>query len=438
MATLLEHITENIANIRVSGRSTSSIPPMTKRRLDLRIASGWPDEGEIAWCLREDGAISASGHINNLSELPDNVFDTPVHVWSPASATLLTETQLPTRSRGKIIKALPFALEDQLLDDPKKLFFSHQAKDTDNLSVAITTKMQLKNWISTLDAVNLTPVSLTPETLAVPSEPQNWMLFHDRQSTWVRTGTDSGFACPEDLSEPPYILISALNHARELGAEPGTLVVNNPPKELNPEHWSKTLGLDVSIQTDTFWNLSNTQAVHFNLLQDEFSPRVKSNSLFHKFRAAGIIFLIWILGTLTFTTYEWWQLSREHNQLNREMTAIFKASFPKEAALIVNPYKQMRANIEKGLDAGDGHSGSQFLSQLGKLSPVFNAHPKISLKRAEYRNEKLLLRIELPDYVTLEALKNSFLQNHIKFQLAKATQQSGKVIARITLEGAGL
>jgi len=39
-------------------------------------------------------------------------------VWTPAAETLFLRARLPTRSTAKIVQALPFALEEQLIDPP--------------------------------------------------------------------------------------------------------------------------------------------------------------------------------------------------------------------------------------------------------------------------------------------------------------------------------
>ena len=75
-----------------------------------------------------------------------------VIVWTPAAESLLLRAQLPTRSAAKIAQALPFALEDQLIDPPEQLHFAFAREADGALAVAVTARERMEAWLAALQA----------------------------------------------------------------------------------------------------------------------------------------------------------------------------------------------------------------------------------------------------------------------------------------------
>ena len=424
MATLFDNLTDNIANVRANRSDTSAMSGRANRILELRLPSGWPDSGELEWCLRDGDSISAHGCVRTLDDLPGEVRNAPIHVWSPAEATLLTSVQLPTKSRSKIVKALPYALEDRLLTDPSELFFTFDRDKGGELNVSVTSRAILDSWISQFDEPGLQLRSMTPESLSIPLLANSWVLFCDGQDCWLRTGKQSGLKCRIESDNPPYVLTAALRQASQ---KPDTLVIHNPPEALDQGSWGEALGLAILTEQSSFWDVAERDHEGMNLLRDEFAPRTKTLTFKSRFRPAAYLLGIWLTGTVAVTSFEWWQLEREHNSLTAEMTAIFKASFPQQASVVVDPYRQMQANLSRGTDAGRGQSESGFLVSIGAIAPIISTVSNSSVTDIEYRNNSLIVGMKLPDYRTVENVKSALDKNQIDFTVLR-TRQSGKVV----------
>ncbi len=431
MATLLDNLSNNIAHVRTGVTRATSRSAPAEQQLELRIASDWPESGSIDWCLRANGNVTAYGNVNQLSELPSELTQNPVHVWSSAETCLLIHTVIPTRSQKKILRALPYALEDRVLGEPKDSFFAYRAMGHGNLTVAITTHQLLKTWTTLFDEAGLNVVSMAPETLAIPLLSRSWQVFYDVQGCWVRTGASSGFACPCDSTSPPYILASAINETDTL---PETLVVHNPPADFNQTSWENDLGLEILVEQGTFWDSANPEDLPVNLLQQEFSPKTARLRPSKTFRPAIILATAWITIALAVNSFEWIQLTREHDRLIGEMSVIFKKAFPDQAKLIVDPYRQMQANLAKRTQPGQNINGSGFLPLLKHVSPLIDQHRNASLKSIAYQKGALVIEIELPSYIELESLKRTLAGSAFAYTVLRASQTGTTVSAKIKIE----
>jgi len=431
MATLLENLSNNFANVRTGvTRATSRAAP-TEQQLELRIVSGWPDSGSIDWCLRAKGSVTAYGNINQLSELPAEFTQNPVHVWSSAETCLLTRATIPTRSRQKILRALPYALEDCVLGEPKDSFFAYRTMGHGNLNVGITTHQLLKTWTTLFNEAGLNVVSMAPETLAIPLLSQSWQVFYDARGCWVRTGVSSGFACPRDSASPPYILLSAISKTDTL---PETLVAHNPPDDFNQANWENDLGLEVLVEQGSFWDSANPENLSIELLQGEFSPRTAGFRPGKTFRPAIILVTAWIIVALAVNSYEWIQLTLEKNRLIGEMSTIFRKTFPDQAQLIVDPYRQMQANLAKRTQPNQNINGSGFLPLLKRVAPLIDQHRNASLKSIAYQRGAIVIEIELPSYIELESLKRTLGGSASAYTVLRASQTGSTVNAKIKIE----
>src|SRR2546423_52681 len=96
-------------------------------RLELWLPRNWPaEDSELRWRRVAAGGAVQQGAQRGLEGLAPAE---EVIVWTPAAETLFLRARLPTRSAAKIVQALPFALEEQLIDPPERLHFAfaHEA-----------------------------------------------------------------------------------------------------------------------------------------------------------------------------------------------------------------------------------------------------------------------------------------------------------------------
>lgn len=433
MATLFDQLTAGFNNVRSPAGERARPAAPVGQRLELRLPPGWPQTQSLDWCLRQDRAILAQGHARSLAELPSDVRSRHVHVWTPANDTLLTTVRLPTRSRAQISRALPYALEDQLLSSPEELHFTWVRKEGDMLSVAVTARERMRAWLEPLAEAGIHPQSLAPVSLSHPCLENSWLLSHADGESWVRTGPQSGFGVDVATDGAlPLLLRKAIADAREHDALPQALVVDNPPADFDPEPWKRELGCEILVEQADFWSDADSGSASLNLLHDEFASKRQRGPLPRSLLPAAIMVAAWLVGTVIFTTVDWWRLSSRDDHLVAEMTQIFRQSFPQQANLVVDPYEQMQRNLasSQGSGSADGLSTS-----LAQLAAALKGKPAGALQEIDYRDGALDILLKLGSYKDLESVKSALQAAGFSADMRNSTRDEKGVTARIHLTG---
>src|SRR5690606_33739670 len=106
-----------------------------------------------------------------------------VFVLVPAVDVLLTSVTLPVRGTTKVLRALPFALEEQIAEDIEALHFAAGRVAADGkVTAAAVDREQLEAWLASLAAAGLDAQLICSEAEGCPAAPNhlNWLLDADR------------------------------------------------------------------------------------------------------------------------------------------------------------------------------------------------------------------------------------------------------------------
>lgn len=391
--------------------------------LELFLPRGWPEENDVQidWLVRS-GATVSQGQATDLDEIPAYLKSTHVAVWTPPADTLLTQTTLPTRSRNKIMQALPFALEDQLLGDPQQLHFAYYRQDDGSLAVAVTARERLGAWLNALAKGGLRPTRVCPANLSLPIEPDSWSVAFVGSELWVRTGPFSGFVCP--LSDtPPATLVAALEEAREQGKLPSQLGVFNPAANFDTQSWGADLGVGLVVTNDGFHQDNRTAQSPLNLLQGDFAPSGQLRNMLKPLRPAMLVFAIWLLATFTFNLFEWWQLKSTYRSQQHAMVSLFQKTFPKEK-VVLDPATQMQRNLDALRGQSGKTSANDLLPLLSGIAPTLQSNSSVKLRSVKYGDSALTIDLNLPDFQALEVIKNDLRAFNVEV-LAANSRASG-------------
>ena len=179
--------------------------------LNIIISRTWTGDQEVDWCLRNGAEIIKKGKTRNLSDLVDLQKGVKTIVWSPTAATLITEAEIPTRNRSKINKALPFVLEEKLLPNPEQEHFVYHVRPGLPLSVTVTSKLKLAQWLDIFHEYGINPSAMYPQVLGQALENNCWSMTLLGKELLIKTSNFSGFSCQMDDTKIPVQLTNALN-----------------------------------------------------------------------------------------------------------------------------------------------------------------------------------------------------------------------------------
>lgn len=405
-------------------------------RLDIVLPPGWPTTSSpIAWYRRTHAGTFDQGSVGNLDELIDIARDTAVHVWTPAIDTVFMRTTLPTRSRSKIAQALPYALEDQLLEDPQRLHFAYTHEPDGGLAVAVTRRERVDAWRQALDAVGVRPASVSPVVLALPLAPNGWSAAFGPDGLWLRTGTAAGLNCAPSLRTPPAMIISAMRDARSAGHAPEQITVFAPPHGFDPDAWSQALELPVMARSASFWKDPGAATPALSLLYSKTDLAARMRAISGPLRPALVLILAWVVIGFGVNLWQWWQLRQAHNRNVAEMTQLVRRTFP-EVKTVLDPAKQMQRGLEQLQARAGGGATGDLLLLLEHLATAFGPRANLTLESLKYGEHALVVELTAPDNAAVDSLKTKLGTHGLTTQVLASERRPGGagVAARVRVQ----
>lgn len=396
------------------------------RVLSLRPPSGWPERrGPISWSLRTE-AGRTEGACDSLADLPAQAKADEVQFWSPSAATLLLETKLPPMSRSRAVKALPFSLEERLIDDPVSLHFARKELHGGLIVVGVTKTALMTAWLEALHAARLTPTAVCPNVLSLPFKEGSWSLQRDGDYLLVRTSLLMGRAVPW-AAEPPKLLTAALTEARAASRAPDRLLVVGVAGDFNCERWASALGLAVERGESS---AALDAAPPLNLRQGAFAPSWQLPVLAARLAPGAIMLTLWAAGGIGVAGWRWRTLARVERRQIAEMADLLHQSFP-EIKASKDPAGQMARQLEALRARGGRLSSGDLLPLLDGLARGLAAVPGLQLRAIEYGDAALEATVLTSDLASIEQLKQSCAGNGLNLEIASAVQSDGKTQARL-------
>lgn len=369
--------------------STPAIRSMPDRLL-LRLA---PDGG-LAWLRQRAGARAVAGSTAGLPPASALASAREIVVLVPAADVLLTEVKLAARNRVQLLRAVPYAVEDLLLDPVEDLQFAATRAEGDTVGVAVVAQGVLRGWLERLAADGIEPDVLLPDSLAVPvAAGHAHAMIEDGHAT-LRLAPWSAFAC--DLAELADRL-ARLDVA--------------PPLEVHDFRTAPRLALPGAIaayherrRDPLAWLAEGLAAAPLNLLQGPFAPRRRARGSRAWKIAAGLAAAVVVLAFADLGG-EVLRLSRASTRLDTLAREEIRRAFPDvDAAQLerVAPAQLVRGHLDR-LRGGAG--SGDLLQRLGSIGPVLGSSTRIQTRGLEYRNGTLELALRAPDVAALDLVR---------------------------------
>jgi general secretion pathway protein L len=353
-------------------------------RLEVWLPRDWPGEGaEPRWRRVAPGERTREGRgLEGVAPAQD------VAIWTPAAETLLLRAHLPTRSAAKIAQALPYALEEQLIEPPEQLHFAFTHEADGALAVAVTRRDRMERWLAALAAAGLRPRRMAPVTLSVPLADGAWTLAFVEGEMALRSDLHSGLGGPREPL-PPAWLAAALAEAKAENRAPERILLVDPPPGLDLAAWGEALALPVE---NLGAGSAAGPAASLNLLQQRYAPSGRIAGLWRAYVPAAALLAAWLAGTFVFDAIEWARLSMAVRAGDQEMRALLLKSFP-DTRTILDPAEQMRRGLET-LSAGAGAAApDDMLALLARALPAIERESRVRLQSLEYAERALTLRL---------------------------------------------
>jgi general secretion pathway protein L len=415
-------------------------------RNTVLIEAADPDLHSVRWLVLDAAGAAPDGvRTGTLQEAAAATASRRVLLLVPATELLLTRARVPSRNRQRVLKAVPYALEEQLAGDVDGLHFALGAARDEEYPVAVVARSRMDGWLAACASAGLQPEALLPDLLALPLAEGRWTLRVQGEQAAVRCGPTEGFGC-ERANLAQLLRLWPVSHpSRESATDPLSppadatppplQALGVPPAELAGEGF-ELLPPDPRDPLLAMAEVLAADGLPLNLLQGRYSRSEQLSRLWQPWRATAALLVTGLALGMVYLGIDYYRLGQEQARLGVAIESVFRQALP-DAARMVNP----RAQLEQRLAALQGGPGSQadFLALLQQAGPVLRGTGGLELRGANYRDGTLDLELTVADLQVLDQVKQRLAQDGgLMAEIQSATADGDKrVSSRLRIAGAG-
>ena len=389
-----------------------------------------------AWCwlrLDSEGQPQGSIHAGALADAASEATGQRVVVLVSGADGLLTRVNIPGRGgRQRLLRAVPYALEEQLSEEVDNLHFAVATMQEDDAwPVAVISKQFMNSLTADFLEAGLDVQQVIPEVLALPYNGDETSVLVENDVALVRTGNSTGFAVDSDNLG---IMLAARMTDEEATLPPLHLFVRED--ELRPDMAEYVGETRVEPFAGDPLNVfaRGLDGSSINLLQGPYSRTGDWTRLLRPWRATAALLVAGIIISNVVIGIDYFRLSRESDQLHAQIEQTFKEALP-ETRRIVNPRIQMQQQLD-ALQRRQG-AGGGFLNLLSQSGSVLKGIQGVQVSGATFRAGRLDVDLTVSNLQLLDQLKQALMESgRLLVEIQSATTgQDQRVQSRLRIVG---
>ncbi len=399
---------------------------------------------QATWALCNDaGELTGKISSGTLDELSEAASNHRTVVLLNSQCLHINQLQLPTQNLQKMLKAVPYAIEEFIAEDIENFHFVI-AKNKHNSLMAVVgiDKITLQNIIQIFQEANITLEKIIPDVLCLAANGQQWVCLNYLDTSYLQTDTLNGMALSHDVL--PYILNSKLQDETQNLPEKILLFTEQENTAAFDQLQLNNLSNGVKLEKiDIVYNKHPLvvfcghykQALPLNLLQNEFKNKRKSAVLWQHWRLAASLAAIWLVLNLALTSFQYTQIKSANNITKAKIEQVYKKTFPKSQK-IINPRVQMEQKL-KELRSGTGNSNNGLIFLLAESFGTLSSDKNnITLQSLTFRNNRMDVGLDSNNLQAIENLNKSLNSNNkIKSEIISSSSEKDKVKGNLRIEG---
>lgn len=402
-------------------------------RNTLLIRMGRGEDGGCEWLpLDDNGHPAGRPRSGDLAGAATEAEGLRVVVLVPGIDCLLTQATVPGRNRQKLLRAVPYALEDQLIEDVENLHFAlGPALPGGGYPVAVIAMHRIDAILEDCRNAGLEVYQLIPDLLMVPCADDALCVVIEEDMALVRSGPYSGFVVD---AENLGLLLARLPQPAE-DAPDRPLKVWMQAGEVMPDIGEFASGAEIVRYEDSALLLlaKGGRTPHIDLLQGPYSHGQEWGKLWRQWRATAALLLAGILISNLVTGVDYFRLRGEQQALNERMQTVFMEAFP-GTKRVVDPRVQMQQQLEQ-LQRRAGGS-ARFLNLLARSANILRSAQDIEISGASYRSGRLDVDVTAANLQVLDQLKQSLSASGLSVEIQSAKADAGqRVKGRLRIQG---
>lgn len=394
-------------------------------RLLIRLRA----DGELTWLAQDVAGRALSAGNPGAPSAPVLARAQRVIVLVPAEDVLLLHVPRLPGARAQFLRALPFALEDQLASPVEDLHFAVPDRlAVDRVPVAIVARATLRGWLEHLAAEGVRADALYAETQFLPvRENACSILIEDQSALWCNGPAQAGACATADLADTLAVLAAAEPAPAEYDVY--DLREDSPPLAL-----AGVTARPHREHRDALALFATKAEPEANLLQGEFAPAHRQAPAQQLWRravalAAAALFLLFV-----YYGVDYWRLARQSARLDDAARTILHDGFPEMDKVAGDPRDLMRSALTNLRGGGD--SGG-LIQLLGRIAPILGSTTRMTLTALEYHNATLEIGLRAPDVPALDLTRERLAALGLKVEVTAANSGSDGIDGRLSIAGGG-
>ena len=402
------------------------------RTILLRID---PTATEASWQRVENGQLAGSYHEGKLADAYRHCRGANVVVFVPSEEVFLTRMVLPGKNRKKLMKAVPYAIEDQLVDDIDTVHFALSPSATNGqYTVAAVEQRMMEYWDSAIKAAGIFAETMIPDVMALPESQESWQILLEPERALVRTTQD---IFSSDIENLPFML-NNLSKSSDSAMQEATVY------DCSKANHATTLK---ALCSDIEFNIVDCADGPFGVLVQQFDPRQSVNLFQGEYKRqqgvgrhvkpwipAAALFAVWIGWQLVVNITALVDLNAKSDMLTEQMRQVYKAAFG--SAKQPKAY-QLRSSMEAKLNQmleRQGQAKGSLQEMLVKTAPIIKNIKGAQIEGMRFVNGKLDIDMVVEQSADVDPLKEK-IENQTGWEVkSNASTSKGVTKVRLTIK----
>ena len=320
-------------------------------------------------------------------------------------------------------QALPFMLEESLLEDVTELHFAHAPLDNESHAVAVVGQGAMAQWAEDMPE-ELTELPWIPEALCLPwSEGQCTLLFEADHvlARWSRA--DGARVSTALLPALLDTLKSEVTACIAYGADETSARSVLPQAFQNILQWRQGGFSELLLLTDG-------DSAGPDLRQGEFAPRLPLLRWWATWQRVAIALGVALIFKTGLSVADYQVLRAEDVKLRQAIQESYRRVNPQGA--VVDVEKQLNRQLA---EYGAGSQSQLFTPSLVSLLGAASSVPGIKLSSVNYSGgREIRINIAAPDFQSVEQLREQLGKYSLPAELENSNARSEGVVARLRVE----
>ncbi|PCJ87967.1 MAG: hypothetical protein COA54_04175 [Thiotrichaceae bacterium] len=399
---------------------------------------------QATWSLcNETGELTGKIITCSLDEISEHAGNQNVVVLLNSQCLHINQVKLPTQNIQKMLKAIPYAIEEFIADDIENFHFViAKNKNSELTSVVGIEKSTLQTINQVFQKANINVEKIIPDALCLAADENQWVCLNYLNNTYLQTNTQYGIVLPKEILQ--YTLTNKL--ADDSLQTPDKILFfsehenNNvfdsiPFEEIVGDNEIEKLSVVYNTHPLVVFCGQYKQAFSLNLLQHSFKPKRQSSGYLRHWKLAASLAVVWLFLNLGLTGFKHSQIKNENLVTQAKIEKIYKKSFP-QSKRIINPRVQMEQKL-KELKSGVGNNNNGLIYLLTESFGTLGSSKKnITVQSLTFRNNRMDIGLDSNNLQSIETLnKNLNANQNITSEITSSSSEKDKVKGNIRIEG---